>query len=184
MGGHTAATLAAAAAGGVGENPRTAMAAQSADGQGTLGAPGVRANSNTYSTRSTDEEHKASAPLSGPAPNTVTTPTEMMIVYPPGAEHPVLYQQVGSPAQTPTSPPSTNTPPVSPHAVQGKTGVPPSPAHARSSGPKMSPVREPTESPTNSGAQEEQDAKEKWFGANMFKAVTARTSSIRSTLSG
>jgi len=39
-------------------------------------------------------------------------------VYPPGAEHPVLYQQVGTPVHTPTSPPSTMTPPGSPNVVQ------------------------------------------------------------------
>lgn len=73
----------------------------------------------------------AAAPAAAP-PASSSQPAEMMMVYPPGAEHPVLYQQVGTPVHTPTSPPSTITPPGSPNVVQSQaaaaSGFPVSPA--------------------------------------------------------
>jgi len=47
---------------------------------------------------------------------------EMVMVFAPGSEHPILYQQVTSPAQTP----STGTPPLSPGFLpKGSKGFPP-----------------------------------------------------------
>lgn len=101
------------------------------------------------------------------------------MVYPPGAEHPVLYQQVGSPAHTPTSPLSASTPPVSPHAVQ-LTGAPQRVA--------MSPVREPTSNGSQASTPPGRAAgvnppQQGWFSSQAVAAFKAVTGPIGSGLS-
>lgn len=115
---------------------------------------------------------------------------ETLYVGRPGAKEPLMYKQV-SPAHTPTSPPSTNTPPVSPHAIQLQTGVPPSPGHhSRSSGlhsakmSQMSPVREPTNPSTPSGSGGVPTPRGPWAVGGDFKAAAGPIGSSRSGMSG
>jgi len=141
------------------------------------------------------------------ATSTSAAPAEMMMVFPPGAEHPVLYQQVGTPVNTPTSQPSTVTPPMSPNLQQphpnGLEGfnaritnsklaaVGPPPSSGPSSPGTTAPGRSAPGSPGSlkeapPGAAEVRatdSAQMSWWGGQAFQAVTGPIGSGMSGLS-
>lgn len=140
------------------------------------------------------------------ATSTSAAPAEMMMVFPPGAEHPVLYQQVGTPVNTPTSPPSTVTPPMSPNlqphpnGLEGfnariansklaAVGPPPSsgPPSPRTTAPSRSGPGSPgslQEAPPGAAeARATDSAQTSWWGGQAFQAVTGPIGSGMSALS-
>lgn len=154
--------------------------------RGSAASPGSGGNVSVFPPTPQPPMH--SPPVNSPAPPSGgNVPAEMMMVFPPGAEHPVLYQQVVTPVHTPTSPPSTVSPPGSPNIIQtdvnarGSSSRPA--ALSTSSGPSS--PSEGTHAGRSAPGSPNQDVlpgfnevhpadsgRKGWWGSNLMQAVT------------